>query len=310
MKSILFLCCFSLLFASSGCGSKQTAETLNPAAALEARLKAAEKVSDPETQAEEYLAIASELQKSAQLPAAQKPLKLATEVIGKLASPAAKGRLSAELSILHARGKHAAESQTALAQAQAALGKIADDPLARVLLQTRIAVAQQELASKKTAQATLQAAATAAAAIMDVESQTRAFLGVAKAAKLLEDTATLQTAFDKALAAAKTATTPRLQSELTIELARAQYEVDQKSAADETLKSALATIEKIEDPLNRGYALLEAAGTRVLWGDAEQGKALLDDLEKSLPSISDKDQVKQLQAKVKTQRSQLAKLKK
>ncbi len=310
MKLPLLLCALTLLYSTAGCGGKKAAEPVDPAAALETRMKAAEKMSDPVTQAEEYLAIAGEQQKSAQLPASVKSLKLAAAAVGKVTTPAAKGRLAAEVAIMYARAKQAAESQTALGQAQAALAKLGEDALARTLLQARIAVAQQELGSKQTAQTTLQASVNGSAAIMDVEAQTRAWLGVAAAAKALEDTATLQTAFDKATAAAKSATMPRQQSELLEELARTQHEVDQNAAAEETLTAALAIIATIDDPLNRGYALLEAAGTRVLWGDAEQGKALLDQLEKLLATVPDKDQAKQLQAKVKTQRSQLAKLKK
>jgi len=310
MKPTRLTTFFALLLLTTGCGGKKAAGPVDPAAALETRMKAAEKMSDPVTQAEEYLAIAGEQQKSAQLPASVKSLKLAAAAVGKVTTPAVKGRLAAEVAILYARAKQEAESQTALGQAQAALAKFGDDALAKTLLQTRIAIAQQQLGSKQTAQTTLQASANGAASIMDVEAQTRAWLGVAAAAKALDDAATLQTAFDKAAAAAKSAAMPRQQSELLVELARSQHEVDQKAAAEETLKAALAIIATIDDPLNRGYALLEAAGTRVLWGDAEQGKALLDQLEKLLATVPDKDQAKQLQAKVKTQRGQLSKIKK
>jgi hypothetical protein len=149
MKSTLLLCCLALLCSTAGCGGKKPDAPVDPAAALEARYKSAEKLSDPTAQADEYLAIARDQLAAKQDKAAHKPLKLAGEAVGKITRPTEKGKLAAELAILHAQAKQSAESQAALAQAQGSLARIKDDPLAKVLLQARIAVAQHELGSKQ-----------------------------------------------------------------------------------------------------------------------------------------------------------------
>jgi hypothetical protein len=71
-------------------------------------------------------------------------------------------------------------------------------------------------------------------------------------------------------------------------LAKTERELNLSAESETTFAAALATIEKISDPLGRGFALLEAAATRAAMGDADQAKALLTQLEKSLESIPTK----------------------
>lgn len=278
-------------FALQGC--VEANPELKEGPSLAERAAAAKSETNPVSRADSLLQIANQQLTEADSAGAVTTLTAAASAISTVNDKVERARLYADLAERFGRAQKTDEAQAALAQAQTGLGKL-EDPLARVKVLVRIAFAQAAFKDHAAAAQTISTAKQTAASLPDAAAKCRGWLELARAEKFFGRNAGVDEAFAAATAAAKATEPQRTACDLLGESADLQLKMERIEPAKAQLAEAAALTANIPDLLSRGFALLKLAELYSLAGSADDCEKLIQQTERLLPQIADKDLQKDL----------------